>query len=142
MSAAVAALATAACYSHQALNTPVPAPQTRIVAEVTDIGRTALGNAIGVGATEVEGVVVTADSATWILALLRVGYRAGPDAPWNREHVTFPRYALTDARERTLNRRKSWLAAGAITVAALLAARLFGAFGFGGQPDGEPEPPL
>ncbi|MGH7520908.1 MAG: hypothetical protein ACREMI_06490 [Gemmatimonadales bacterium] len=142
LGAAVAALAAGACYSHTPLQTLVPAPNTRVLAEVTDMGRTTLGNAIGPGATDVDGVVVAADTASWTLALLRVGYRGGSDVAWNREQVTFPRYALTEPKERKFNRRKSWLAAGVITVTALLAARLFGAFGFGEGPNGEPEPPF
>lgn len=141
LGAAVAAIAAAACYSHSPLNTLVPAPNTRVLAQVTDIGRTTLGNAIGPGATNVDGVVVAADTASWTLALIRVGYRGGSDVTWNREQVTFPRYALTEPKERRFNRRKSWLAAGIITTTALLAARLFGAFGFGGGPNGDPEPP-
>lgn len=141
VSAAVAAVAAAACYSHQPLTTMVPAPHTRVVAEVTDLGRTALGNAIGPGATRVDGEVVAADTASWTLALIRVGYRGGADVPWNREQVVVPRYALSEPKERRFNRRKSWLTAAIITTTALLAARLFGAFGFGEGPNGEPEPP-
>jgi hypothetical protein len=135
------AVPAAACYSHHPLTEPVPARDTRIVAEVTDVGRTSMANLIGVGAMRIDGVVVASDTGSWTLSLLRVDYRAGPSTAWNRETVNFPRHALTNAKERTLDRRKSWLAAGIITVTALLAARLFGAFGFGEAPGGDPEPP-
>jgi hypothetical protein len=131
----------AACYTQRPLTTPVPLSATRIVAQVTDSGVIAMSNAIGAGAVEVEGVVAAADGNEWELQVVRVDYRGGRSVPWNGEQVRFPRYALTNATERTLNKRKSWLAAGVLTAGALLAARLFGAFGFGGSSDGELPPP-
>ena len=130
-----------ACYSHRPLTTAVPAASTRIVAQVTDSGVLAMSNAIGAGATEVEGVVAAADAASWDLHMIRVDYRGGTSVMWNREPVTFPRYTLTHATERTLDKKRSWIAAGLVTAGALLAARLFGAFGFGDNPGPDPPPP-
>ena len=130
-----------ACYSHRPLSTTVPAASTRIVAQVTDSGVVAMSNAIGAGATEVEGVVTAADATSWDLQVIRVDYRGGASVLWNREPVSFPRYTLTRATERTLDKKKSWIAGGLITVGALLAARVFGAFGFGDNPGPEPPPP-
>jgi hypothetical protein len=114
---------------------------TRVVARLTDSGVVAMANAIGSGAVEVEGLVAAADAASWDLQLIRVDYRGGASVTWRGERVTFPRYALTGATERTLSRRRSWLTAGAIVVGAILAARVFGAFGFGEPPDEDPPPP-
>src|SRR6266498_2355808 len=93
------------------------------------------------GAREVEGVVVSADASAWDVQVIRVDYRGGTSQLWNRERVTFPRYALTNASQRAFNTKKSWLVALGITGTALLAARLFGVLGFGGGPNGEPPPP-
>lgn len=114
---------------------------TRIVARLTDAGVVEMGSAIGVGAVEVEGLVAAADAELWELQLMRVDYRGGASVSWNGERVTFPRHTLTSATERTIDKRKSWLAAGLIVGTALLAARVFGAFGFGDPPDPEPPPP-
>jgi hypothetical protein len=130
-----------ACYAQRPLTTPVPAPTTRIVAQLTDSGVVAMSNAIGAGAVEVEGVVAGADAATWELEMVRVDYRGGVSAAWKRERVRFPRYALTHPTERTYSKKRSWVAAALITVGALLGARLFGAFGGGGGPDDGPPPP-
>jgi hypothetical protein len=131
----------AACYSQRPLTTAVPAATTRIVAQITDSGVVAMSNAIGAGATEVEGVVAAADAVSWDLQVIRVDYRGGASVLWNREPVNFPRYTLTHATERTLDKKKSWIAGGLITAGALLAARVFGAFGFGDNPGTEPPPP-
>ena len=130
-----------ACYTQRPLTTAVPAATTRIVAQVTDSGVVAMSNAIGAGATEVEGVVAAADATSWDLQVIRVDYRGGTSVLWNREPVNFPRYTLTRATERTLDKKKSWLAGGLITAGALLAARVFGAFGFGDNPGTDPPPP-
>jgi hypothetical protein len=139
--AAVAPLLFAACYVQRPLTTPVPQASSRIVVQITDAGRAEMANRIGLGASEVEGLVVSASDSAWDLEVLRVGYRAGPSQEWNRERVSFPRYALTNASERSLSRRRSWIMALAITGTALLAAKAFGALGFGGSGGGEPPPP-
>jgi hypothetical protein len=134
-------LGATACYVERPLTTPVPQPATRIVALITDTGSVALANKIGPGAREMEGVVVSADAAAWDVQVIRVDYLGGTSQLWNRERVTFPRYALTNATERAFNSKKSWIIALTITGTAVLAARLFGVLGFGGGPNGEPPPP-
>lgn len=126
----------AACYTQRPLALVVPAPATRIVAEVTDSGVVAMSNAIGPGSIEVEGVVVSADTGTWTLQLVRVDHRDGRSILWNREVVTFPRDALTNVMERTLDRKRSWVTAGLITASALLVGGLFGVIA-GGENQGE-----
>jgi len=108
----------------------VPPPATRIIAEVTDTGTVVMGNAIGPGATEVEGIVAAADASTMKLYVLRVDQRGGISTLWNRELVTFPRNALTNVSEKRLDKKKSWVAAGTIAAVAIIAARAFGAFSF------------
>jgi len=129
------------CYTRGPLTTAVPAPGTRIVAQVTDSGVVALSNALGAGPVEVEGVVAAADDRSWDLQLVRVDYRGGASVLWNRERVSFPRATLAHATQMRLDRGKSWLVAGAVTATALLAARLFGAIGGGETPNPPPPPP-
>jgi hypothetical protein len=133
-------LLLAACYTERPLATPLPAPATRIVAELTDPGIAALSDAIGPGALEVEGLVATADTAAWTLNMLRVDHRDGTSVPWNREVVKFPRSSLTRVMEKRLDRTKSWLAAGAITAGAIIAARLFHLIGADEGSEGTPVP--
>jgi hypothetical protein len=98
----------------------------------------AMANTIGPGAIQVEGLVAAANANSWDLRLLRVDHRGGGSIVWNRELVSFPRYALTDPAERRLDRTKSWALAGAIAAGAAILAQLFGAVG-GGE---NVEPPL
>lgn len=130
----------AACYSEQPIGMLVPAPDMRIVAQVTDTGRIAMSNAIGEGALEVEGIVSGADATSWDLQMMRVSYRGGRSVLWNKELIRFPRSSLTTATERRFSRRRSWLIAGLITSTAFLAGRFLGVIG-GGNGGDDQQPP-
>ena len=131
----------AACYTQSALPGPIPAPEMRIVAQVTDTGVLAMGNAIGPQATEVEGIVAGADATSWDLRMLRVEYRNGQSVTWNKELVRFPRSALSQASERRFSKGRSWIMAGLLTSTAFLAARFLGVIGGGDNTDNPPPPP-
>ncbi|MBA3404557.1 MAG: hypothetical protein H0U13_07745, partial [Gemmatimonadaceae bacterium] len=98
--------AIAACYTQVPLETPVPPPATRVIARVTDSGAVLIGSSVGPGASEVEGVVASASPDEWTLNLLRVDYRGGVSTVWNREPVTFPRYALSHMTEKRVSRSR------------------------------------
>ena len=131
-----------ACYTQRSIGVAVPAPATRIIAQVTDTGSVAMANTIGAAALEVEGVVADADAGTWRLHLLRVDHRGGNSSRWNRETVTFPRYALTNVRESRLDKKRSWLVAGLATGLVVALTVLFGAVLSGDTGGGEPPPPV
>lgn len=130
-----------ACYTQRPLVTSVPSPTTRIVARVTDSGVVAMANAIGPAAIQVEGLVAAADANTWDLRLLRVDHRGGASVVWNRELVSFPRFALADPAERRLDRTKSWALAGVIAAGAAILSQVFGAAGGGEIVEPPPPPP-
>ena len=128
------------CYSQYPLAMPAPTPATRIIAQVTDTGAVVMGNALGPGVTEVEGIVAGADASSWNLYMLRVVQRGDISTAWNRELVTFPRNALTNVSEKRLDKKKSWVAATFIVAAAVVAARAFGAFSIAGEGAGTTPP--
>jgi len=130
----------AGCYRQLPLASPLPQPNQRIVAEVTDTGVVAMSNLLGPGAQEVEGIVVAADNEAWDLRMLRVDYRGGTSVLWREEQVRFPRYALSQATERRFSSGRSWLMAAAVTSLALLGAKFLGVIG-GGSDEGKPPPP-
>jgi hypothetical protein len=100
-----------------------------------------MANAIGASASEVEGLVVSADENVWKLNLLRVDYRGGNSVTWNGEPVSFPRFALTMPKEKKFDQRKSFIAGGLIAAAAFTAAVLFRALGADEGGEGGPTPP-
>jgi len=129
------------CYTTVPLAESLPAPQSRIVAQLTDQGTVDMANAIGPGAQEVEGIVVRADANSWTLRLVRVDQRGGISTPWNREEVMFPRSALTRVEVKHLDKKRSWLFAGMLTALTVIAGATFGVFTIGGEETGPPAPP-
>jgi hypothetical protein len=129
------------CYTREPLATPVPAPAVRIVATVTDTGAVVMGNTIGTGASEVEGVVAEATDTGWTLHMVRVEHRDGRSVPWNREVVSFPINALDNPSVVVLNKQRSWAFAGGVVVGALLLGRMFNVFGSTEDDRTRPEEP-
>jgi hypothetical protein len=132
-------LTLTACYTQRPLGT-IPAPATRIVATMTEAGAVAMTKAIGPGSTEVEGVVVSVDADSWTLEMLRVDHRGRNSVTWNREHIIFPRDALANVAERALDKKRSWLAVGAIAASAVLIGGLLSSITSGGD-ESEPSAP-
>lgn len=135
-----AAILLTACYTQVPLQRSVPEPATRIVAQVTDTGTVSMGNAIGPGAREVEGVVATADASVWNLHLVRVDQLGGASTLWNRELVSFPRNALVNPTIKRLDKPRSLLAGVVVAAGAFAAARLFTALGADDDPGTDPTP--
>lgn len=125
----------AGCYTQVPLETATPAPDTRVIARVTDSGAVVIGSSVGPGASEVEGVIASATPDAWTLNLLRVEYRGGTSTVWNREPVAFPRYALSHTTQKRISKSRSWMAAGLIVAGAYAVTRLFG---YGGSDEEEP----
>ncbi|CAN5613201.1 hypothetical protein BH23GEM9_BH23GEM9_34290 [soil metagenome] len=119
-----------ACYSRQPLESAAPAPSTRIVATLTDEGTVAMGNSLGPGASEIEGVVSTATDTIWTLHMVRVMHHDGRSVPWSRESVSIPRNVMRNPTVVVLDKRRSWMVAGAAVAGTILLARAFNVFGF------------
>jgi hypothetical protein len=129
-----------ACYVQQPIVSAVPKPLTRIVALVTDTGSVVMSNAIGAGATEVEAVMVDSDGDNWRLQMLRVDQRGGFSTRWNREIVTFPRFALTNVTQKVMDKKRSWVFAAVMTAVVLGSTLFFGGV-IGGENTDPPTPP-
>jgi hypothetical protein len=142
LSIAASLLAAGACYNEVPLGMAVPAPESRVIAKVTDVGAQRLEGSIGPGATEIEGIVESATDSAWRIRLLRVDQVGGMSTAWNRELVTFPRFALTSPSTKQVSKTKSWVFAGAVTVGAVLAATAFSGWAEADPRGGDGEPAL
>ena len=140
VAALVICLSAAGCYQQRPLQTPTPAPATRVVAQLTDSGTVVMGSALGPGVLAVEGVVAKADEHAWTLQMVRVDQRDGRSISWNRELVSFPRNLLANPNVVVLDKKRSWLAAAGITVGAIVLARVFNVIGSDENQDGDPNP--
>ena len=55
--------------------------------------------------------------------------------------VAFPRATLSQPRERRLDKTRSWMAAGALVAAAIVAGQVFAVVGGGDETTPPPIPP-
>lgn len=119
-----------------------PAPGTRLVLELNDRGRVALGDSIGPSGEEVEGTVTTNSDSAYSLRVVRVGYLNGFSNNWNGEPLIVSRELVGSVRERRLSRSRSWLTATGVSAAVLAFIATRGLLGFGsGGGDPAPGPP-
>jgi hypothetical protein len=129
------------CYRTTELATPVPAPGTRIVAELTPTGAERMEDLIGAEAVAVEGRVAETRPEGWELSLLRVDHRGTLGVQWSGEHVVFPTEALRGVRERRLDPVRTGAFTAALGAVLFVLARNF--FGFtidGDTPPRDPDP--
>lgn len=128
---ATALVVATACYDRTPLGLSAPAPEARVIARLTDLGAQQMAGRIGPAATEIEGYIDSATDSVWRIRLVRVDQLGGYSTRWSQELVEFPRSALNAPTERRLNKRKSWLMAGAVAAAVTIAR--FALKGFAGE---------
>ena len=115
--------ALSACYMEKPLDTVPPPPNTRITAQLTDSGTYVMGNAIGQGVLAVEGVVESADHDVWKIHMLHADQKDGRTVDWNNELVSFPSNVLVSPTVRVLDKKKSWIVAGATVLGVVIVGR-------------------
>lgn len=112
------------CYSVRTVQPGEPQPGSRVVAQLTPDGSRQLASQVGPRVIAVEGVLDQATADQLSLRLVRTEGSNQVSTFWNNEEVAIPRPAIALLRERRLDRTRSYLMAGAIVGAALLAGAL------------------
>ena len=134
----------AGCYKYVPLDTSAGVTAGEHVAvEINDRGRVELGDRIGNGVLRLEGTVTRADSQNVVMNVWRVAQIDGVTSRWSGESVQFRRDFVSGVHARTLNRTKTYLVAGAVTVGVALlitTTDLFGSSISGGDPPDDPPP--
>lgn len=130
------------CYAYG----PAPAnamPGTRVLLELNDRGRVGLGDSIGPRGGILEGTVQSNSDSAYSLRMERVEYLNGQSNAWNGESLVVPKEFIGNARERTFSAGRTWLVAGAVTLAAVafIASRHLLGFGSEGGSTGGTKPP-
>jgi hypothetical protein len=131
---------TSGCYVY----TPAlsnPAPGTDLQLELNDRGRAALGTSIGPTGGFVEGVMQSNSDSAYSLRVEKVQYLNGQSNRWNGEPLIVPKDFVGTTRQRTFSAGRSWLTAGALTMAALAfisTRQLLGAGSEGKGPNNGP----
>lgn len=114
----------AGCYSLQSTR-GTPAVGTKVAFDVTDAGRVALGGALGPEIAQVEGQLVSMDSAGYLLSISNVRLLRGGEQVWSGEEVRVRRDYIGSAYERrfSLGRSIGFGVVGIGGFAAFMAGR-------------------
>jgi hypothetical protein len=127
------------CFTYAPLDTSSTVRAGEHVAvEVTDRGRVELGDRLGSGVLRIEGTLTRADTQEMVLNVWRVAMLDGGTARWSGESVRFRRDFAARVQTRTLNRPRTYLAAGVGVVGLVLFTKAFGLDGLfigGNDPD-------
>jgi hypothetical protein len=134
------ALALAAgCYTYRPLSAPIPAPGTRVQADLTDAGSDSLAGRVGPSVQAVDGTVLRADSSGLALAVREVENRRGERSDWQGETLVIPRRFVRNLQERRISVGGTGLLGGAIAAGLVAATQAFGGRGtLEGNPGGAP----
>lgn len=131
------------CFTYAPLDTSSTVRAGEHVAvEVTDRGRAELGDRLGSGILRIEGTLTRADTQELAMNVWRVASLDGTTARWSGESVRFRRDFAARVQTRTLNRPRTYLAAGVAVVGLVLFSKAFGLDGLfigGSDQPGDPD---
>ncbi len=126
VSVLVAVLLLTGCYTYRPAVTPGPAAGTRISAEITREGATALSPMLGPDISEIHGTVVESGADTLRVSVLSITNQRGIPASWQGELVPLPRAQLTHLGERRLATGGTVLLSAVATGGLYLLYRMLG----------------
>lgn len=116
----------AACYRLTPVDATSPPTGMDVRLTLSDAGAVAMAPLIGPRIEAVEGRVLQAPDSAYVLAVQSVIARGGRTMTWSQERLSIPRTAVASVRTRTLDRKRTWLAAGLTVVGALALGEAFG----------------
>ena len=139
---AVLALLTG-CYTYVPVQNPAPPVGEAVALEITDQGRVALADRLGPGVLRIEGRMLGQDGEQLLISVGRIVQVNGQVNLWSGESMRLDRGLVGRTQTRQLDRRRTWLAAAAATlaIAALIATTDLGGFFDGGDTPPDPDPP-
>lgn len=111
-----------ACYLNTPIDTSVAPPVAgdRVALSITDQGRVSLSERFGAGVNEIEGQLTAVSPTAFEMRVFKVGFARDAASQWSGERVTIDRSAVGQVFTRTLSRRRTTIAASAVT-AGLIA---------------------
>lgn len=108
------------CSTLEPVQGPAPEPGARMAFDVTDVGRVALGGAMGPEIVQVEGQLLGREDGAYLVAVSGVTYLRGGHQTWSGEMVRLRPEHVGNMYERRANTGRS-IALGAATVGGFTA---------------------
>jgi len=111
---AMVVVGATACYTLTPIRGSSPAPGTRIAFDVNDVGRVALGGAMGPEIDRVEGRLIERSNGEYLLGVTSVSLLRGGVQTWKGEQVVLKPEFVSTVYERRLDKARTGLALAAV----------------------------
>lgn len=131
------------CYSYPVRPLAEVSRSATVSAEITDVGRVALAEAIGSGVARVDGRVIEVSDSVVRLAVTDVTFLSGLSNKWQGQDVTLRSQDVKSVSQRTYSKQRTTIAIilGAVLAGAILVASFTGLFGGDAGRDKPVDPP-
>jgi hypothetical protein len=132
-------LLSAGCYTLQPVGGASLTPNDRVAFDVTDVGRVALGGAMGPSIMQIEGRLLRQAPDSLVVAVSSVSFLNGGSQAWSGESVALKPEYVGVSYQRRLSKSRTFAAAaiGVGAVAFIVTRSLV----TGGDPATPPPPP-
>jgi hypothetical protein len=109
-----------ACYRYTPAPNTAPASGDIVRLDLTDAGIGRMTSVLGRDAVAVEGSILSVDDSSYVMAVAGTRQRESQSViSWAGERVVIPRNAVQAIERRSLDKKKTWLIAGAILLGAV-----------------------
>ena len=98
------------CYTYLPRPVSEAAPKAQVSAEITDVGRVALGERVGPEVASMDGEVVQKTDSAILLNVSEVRYLNGTSNQWQGQEVTLRPQDVKSLSQRTYSKQRSMLA--------------------------------
>lgn len=131
-------LLCSACYRYSPIQGVATDAGQAVRVHLTDKGSVDLAPLIGPTILTLDGTIDVARDTIVSLSVTNAIARNGIETPWRGEKVDIPRSAINSVRLRSLDKRRSWLAAASGVGAAVAMGAAWNLLGgsFGGKNPG------
>jgi len=123
------ALFAGGCYRYSAIEPNDATASSEVRLNLTDAGSLALVSTLGTSTAAAEGRIVRVTDSAYVIAMSSTLKRTEDPTSlartmWAGESVSIPRSAVAGVEQRSLDRRRTAVAASVATVLGVLAAKL------------------
>jgi len=133
----VVATTLVGCYTLQPTGGPVPELGKVVGFDINDVGRVALGGAMGPEIDQVEGKLIAKDTTGYLVGVTSLHLLRGGEQVWHGEQVQIKKEYVSSVYQRRFSpSRSAALAAVGIGAVALIASRSIFPSGSINQPMG------
>jgi hypothetical protein len=137
---------TAGCYAYFPKTPAEVTPNTIVAANISDVGRVAIGERVGTEVSAIEGLVVARSDTALSLMVSEVRFLNGLSNHWQGQEVSLRPIDVKSLSQRTFSRSRTVIMLGGVTasvLAAVLGLNFLGVLSGDSPPDkggGSPPP--